>query len=110
MIVASKYTVFPHKKGGFYIVNNEKPTCPDCNGSMTVRGSVKRIVKDSDAIDYTFRLRRLRCLTCNKIHTEIPDLMLPHKHYSRKTIEQYLREKADCAADNKTLYRWRKER
>lgn len=108
MIVANHYVVRPHKRGGLFIINLDTPKCPLCHANLVVRDSKVRKVKDSDGNDIVYHLRRLKCEECNKLHVELPDLMFPHKHYSRHTIEKYINENADCAADNKTLYRWRK--
>ena len=35
-------------------------------------------------------LRRLRCRHCKKLHTELPDLLVPYKRYSRECIEDVL--------------------
>ena len=35
-------------------------------------------------------LRRLRCTHCKKLHTELPDFLVPYKRYSRKCIEDVL--------------------
>lgn len=60
---------------------------------------------------YIFHLRRLQCLKCGQVHTEIPDFIQKFKHYSKTVIDDYLNGTADnIAADNKTLYRWKKEK
>ena len=74
-----------------------------------MRDSRKRKVKDAEGNTYVFHLRRLKCEKCGQVHTEIPDFIIQFKHYSKIAIEDYLNGKSDTiAADNKTLYRWRK--
>lgn len=75
---------------------------------MIARDSKKRIVKDSSGQEYTFRLRRFYCKKCKRLHTEIPDCILPQKHYSRNTIESVLNGSCDYfAGDDRTIARWK---
>lgn len=91
------------------IYNSDVPVCPCCNAPVKVRDSRIRRVKDADGNLYIFRLRRLKCEKCGRLHIEIPDMMMKNKHYSKTAIDAYLYNKTDnIAADNKTLYRWRK--
>jgi len=77
---------------------------------MRVRDSRKRLVKDSEGNRYTFTLRRLQCLKCGQVHTEIPDFIEKYKHYSKPTIEKVISGSDDTfSGDNKTIYRWRKK-
>lgn len=63
---------------------------------------------DEEGEKYTFRLRRLYCEKCNKLHTEVPDFIEKNKHYSKNVIESVINGKCDyCAADNSTIYRWK---
>ena len=87
------------------------PVCPACGGSVEVRDSKNRIIRDSDGVVHTFKLRRLRCLVCGKLHLELPDFMQPNKHYSKNIIKDVIDGKCDCcAADNSTIYRWKHEK
>lgn len=76
---------------------------------MSVRDSRKRIVKDATGQEYVFNLRRLICPQCYKLHIEIPDFMLPNKHYSKHTIKSVLNGTCDYfAGDDRTITRWKK--
>lgn len=75
---------------------------------MRVRDSKPRIVMDETGEKYIFRLRRFRCENCKKIHTEIPDCIIPHKQYSKKAINAVCN--GECSyyiADNATVWRWK---
>jgi len=77
---------------------------------VRVRDSRKRLVKDSEGNRYTFTLRRLQCLKCGQVHTEIPDFIEKFKHYSKPTIEKVISGSDDTfSGDSKTIYRWRKK-
>jgi hypothetical protein len=57
----------------------------------------------------TYGIRRLRCVGCRRIHHELPDLLVPYKHYEAAVLESVATPGAmlDVAADESTLYRWR---
>lgn len=54
-------------------------------------------------------IRRMRCECCKKIHHELPDLLVPYKHYGAESIESVVHdsEPTYVAADESTLCRWR---
>jgi hypothetical protein len=54
-------------------------------------------------------IRRLRCSPCNKIHHELPDLLVPFKRHESKSIEAAVSEDAtlSVAADESTIKRWK---
>jgi hypothetical protein len=44
------------------------------------------------------------------LHTVIPNIIQPYKHYDSLAIQGVISGGGDdCAADNSTMYRWRKE-
>ncbi|WP_261381487.1 DUF6431 domain-containing protein [Paenibacillus cremeus] len=54
-------------------------------------------------------IRRLHCEACERIHHELPDLLVPYKRYAAESIEGVLSEpeRTDVAADESTIYRWK---
>lgn len=54
-------------------------------------------------------IRRLKCLECNKIHHELPDILVPYKRYRIEGIEAALNEDTELAvsADESTIRNWR---
>jgi hypothetical protein len=57
-------------------------------------------------------LRRLRCEDCKELHTELPDIIQPYKHYDSAAIQSVLDGSEDsdtCVADNSTIHRWKSE-
>ncbi len=54
-------------------------------------------------------VRRLRCSSCNKIHHELPDLLVPYKRHESKSIEAAVSEDVSLsvAADESTINRWK---
>ena len=54
-----------------------------------------------------FRIRRLVCTSCRRIHSELPDIIQPFKHYAAKVIQNALDENTDmCPAEDSTIRRW----
>lgn len=54
-------------------------------------------------------IRRLRCLSCRKIHHELPDRLVPYKRYEAKVLELVHAGNLDAVVEPalSTLYRWR---
>lgn len=75
-----------------------------------MRDSKKRKLIMEDGSVRVFKLRRLLCQSCGMLHLEIPDCMLPNKHYASEVITDTVADRRnDCPADNATIYRWKKE-
>lgn len=110
MIILTKYRIYV-KNSLYYILSQETPVCPKCMGKLKVRDSKRRKVILSADEEQTFLLRRLKCTSCGALHVELPDLLLPYKHYSRAIIESAATgPMTACPAENSTIYRWNKER
>lgn len=110
MITITKYRII-NRNGIYYAVSDQTVHCPDCGGELKIRDSRRRhvILAENDVRD--FSLRRLKCLQCGSLHLEIPDLIVPHKHYSRDVIENALNGcNTGCPAENSTIYRWGQEK
>ncbi|NLI91776.1 MAG: hypothetical protein GX434_06080 [Peptococcaceae bacterium] len=82
--------------------------CPCCGNDLKVIGSRKRKSKTPDGQTKILIIRRLRCLSCSRIHHELPDGLVPYKRYASADIEHVLTEAQsplNLAADDATLYR-----
>lgn len=60
--------------------------CPDCGGNLRYYDSVKRIVRTRYGKTNFIKVRRLKCDVCKKVHRELPDYILPFKHYEADII------------------------
>ncbi len=93
----------------FFVRSVEQSSCPICDGSLKVIGSRHRgcIKSEGDAIELI--IRRLRCHDCNKIHHELPDILVPYKRHVSESIEAAVTgdENLYVAADESTIRRWR---
>lgn len=77
---------------------------------MKVRDSKHRKVRDESGVEYNFSLRRFRCNNCRKLHTEIPDCIIPYKQYSQKVLNDVLGGKCDYyVVDASTVWRWKNQ-
>ena len=72
-------------------------------------GSRKRKYLKKSGESNVLIIRRLRCGNCNKIHHELPDILVPYKRYDNESIETVLIDNGslDVAADDSTILRWR---
>lgn len=71
-------------------------------------GSRKRGCIDTSGDKIILSIRRLRCIDCERIHHELPDMLVPYKRHVRESIEAVITEKAEMnvIADESTLKRW----
>ncbi len=71
----------------FLVQSNEAvPPCPICEGSLTYRDSVPRIRRKEGGTVEHLIIRRLRCTGCGTLHRELPDCLVPFKHYETQVI------------------------
>lgn len=64
---------------------------------------------DSESTYKTYRIRRLRCTLCGKIHHELPDFIVPYKRFSSKLITAILEQPEIQEINGATiqrLHRW----
>ncbi len=81
--------------------------CPLCKGRLVVRDTVDRHYRNEEGEKVWFRIRRLRCKECGKLHRELPDILLPYKHYRSEIIEETLDGKQDVPGpEAMTFRRW----
>lgn len=110
MIILSKYDMTKISDQLFYIRCKEKMLCPCCRCTLKVIGSRKRKYINSLGEKITLIIRRLKCTNCKKIHHELPDILVPYKHYDSECIENVITglHKNTVAAEDSTIYRWKK--
>lgn len=94
--------------------NEDTAVCPVCGTFLKPRDSRKRIFKQYNGTKSYIRIRRLKCFSCGKIHNELPDILIPYKHYGAEVIEDVLAGvltpddpvEEDCPSEE-TMKRWR---
>ena len=110
MVIVSSYRESYNKEQEYHeIISLEEICCPYCGDSLEYRNSRKRNVYDELRNKAIYLLRRLWCSGCRHLHTEIPDIIQPHKHYSSSVIQDVLSGGDICAADDSTIRRWRND-
>lgn len=110
MVILSKYRIFS-TNNKTYIIASERHLCPTCQGHLRPRDIKPRKVIDIDGKTYTYHLRRSICCNCGASHRELPDFIVPHKHYTKRAIEMALNDpNSTCSAETSTINRWIKER
>ena len=62
------------------------PPCPSCHGKMHYRDSRKRIMRKEGGKVCHLMIRRFRCEECRHYHNELPDCLIPYKHYGTEVI------------------------
>lgn len=83
---------------------------------MNYRDSRKRIRrKEGGGVEHLL-VRRLRCPKCRKLHVELPDCLVPHKHYDAEVISGVIdgivtpddldSEDCPCAMTMRRWIRW----
>ena len=60
--------------------------CPSCGGESKHYDCVDRIIKTKGGVKNIIRIRRSKCLQCNRIFRNIPFNLSPHKHYDSEII------------------------
>lgn len=61
--------------------------CPRCGGALTHYNTAKRVIKCKGGEKIWIQINRLRCKKCHSIHRELPQNLLPFKHYDADIIE-----------------------
>lgn len=86
---------------GIFVISGTEPlSCPICGGNLAAYDRKTRKVHTRSGGKIVLLLRRLRCTQCKKLHTELPDFLLPYKRYSRKSIEDVLSGSRTGAPDD----------
>lgn len=62
-------------------------SCPNCGGELKHYDSVRRLVRTIRGARNRIKIRRFQCRVCRKIHRELPEYLLPHKHYEADIIK-----------------------
>lgn len=92
MVIISDYTLAFNSRNGVFVVVNAAPMppCPRCGGELSYRDSRMRIRQREGGIKEHLLIRRLCCPCCHSYHNELPDCLVPHKHYDAETISGVL--------------------
>lgn len=88
-------------------MSKELHRCPICSEKLSGYDRRLRKVISDDGSETLYKIRRLKCKGCGKLHNELPDFVHPYKHYESEVIEAQLDgTRTDCPAENSTVHRW----
>ena len=95
VVIVSKYRL--ECKEDFFVVSEnseEKAICSFCGGTLRRRDTRRRVYKEAGGKKSWFLINRLKCTNkeCGKLHNELPDCIVPYKHYGSEIIEDVLDE------------------
>lgn len=68
------------------MTGTETIACPNCQGVLGPYDRRRRNLIEEDGWNRQYLLRRLRCESCLKMHTELPAIMIPYKRYSAAVV------------------------
>ena len=91
IIIVSEYElVYKEDQGIFVVPLYDHPACPCCSECMNYRDSRKRIRRKEGGITEYLLVRRMYCSHCRRLHVELPDCLVPHKHYDAEVISGFI--------------------
>lgn len=90
MIITKDYKILKREEL-YYVISNEKHSCPFCRGQLFLIGSRKRNLILSDSTKISLVIKRYRCKDCQKIHHQLPFCIVPYKRYELKVIEEIIK-------------------
>lgn len=62
-------------------------TCPECGGTLKYYDYVKRIVRTRGGVSWRIKVKRFKCVDCNRLRRVLPDAIFPYKHYEAEIIK-----------------------
>lgn len=92
-------------------IGKKEQLCPCCLGKLKLRDTRKRIMRQYKNEIIWLQIHRLKCVECGRLHNELPDCVIPQKHYSFDLIEEALEQhitnqKSVADVENSTISRW----
>ena len=116
IFIISDYTLAFNTEIGFFVESRESPpNCSECGGELAYRDSRKRILRKEGGEKCWVQIRRFRCKNCGRHHNELPDCLVPHKHYVTEAIAGVLDdvvtpedEDSENYPTEQTMIRWKK--
>ena len=74
----------------FFVESSAISYCPVCGEPLSYRDSCIRIMRLEGGRKRRFLIRRLKCSSCGRLHRELPDCLVPYKHYAAEEISGVL--------------------
>ena len=101
------------RKTIFLIKSSAISYCPVCMEELSYRDSCKKILLQEGHERHVCIIRRMKCTKCGILHRELPDFLVPYKHYTAEVISgvldgqitPYDEDSADYPCEM-TMHRW----
>lgn len=112
MVISCQYRIYKDKDGVLRMSGVPVSFCSDCQERLFARDSRLRTFFDIDGEKHLLRHRRLICRKCGRIHSELPDFIVPGKRYTADAVlgvfssELSGEGSPSCAAENSTISGW----
>ena len=114
MVIVCQYRICKDEDGTLRMLNVPASFCPDCRERLRSRDSRVRGFLDTAGEKHLLRHRRLICRKCGRIHSEMPDFIVPEKRYTAGAVlGAFSLEVSDsgensqsCAAEDSTIAGW----
>lgn len=114
MCIISEYDITSIGDGKFICASRENPICPFCGRPLKYRDRRWRIMLRYGRKATHVQLRRLYCGHCRRLHLELPDCLVPRKHYALEVIENVVDgvstpddETTESYPVERTMERWK---
>lgn len=116
MVIISEFDLICNEEDkSFRVESRENPVCPICGRTLRYRDRRRRVQRWYNGGKRYIIVRRLKCSSCRRMHTELPDILTPYKHYGTEIIENVVDEVStpdDISTEDypciRTMERWRK--
>lgn len=72
------------------MVSLNEHICPACGGELRYYDTIRRMIKKEGGLKAWVLLPRAVCQKCGRIHRELPEDILPYKHYTKTIIDGFL--------------------
>ena len=111
MLITNNYELkYSETKEMYYLCLNETDLyCPHCGEQLVYRDSRLRIWRHCNEPTDRILIHRMLCRICNRLHTVLPDVLVPHKHYGASEIEVILEsEVRSDEVNDSTVARWKR--
>ena len=109
MLITNNYELkYSETEELYYLcLNTTDLYCPHCGEQLVYRDSRLRIWRHCNEPTDRILIHRMLCRICNRLHTVLPDVLVPHKHYGASEIEAVLESevRSDEVSDS-TVARW----
>lgn len=112
MIIVANYKEYYNDAKGYYTIRvYQQLNCPMCfSDQLKVIGRHRRYARLGTGERIRYSLKRYQCSGCGKTHVELPDSIIPFKHYTADAIYMSLTNPELYPCERSTYERWRQNR